>query len=372
VSGKIALKRLTRSDLTFFQHQHETLQAGHQKSINLNRDVFVDVLYKSLQDTKEGRAGYLGMDLVLLGPGLHGPLRLQRKIIKGGSYKNWRLNGEIVPTAVTEDRFHPLAAGDFVIFDFSGDVVPTSARLLFVAAGDPEDTALHHVLNNHLGPRKMIPLSSSELESLINAAELAETHPALEFALEEAIEDAALGGVEGTERLFKRRSGTAMNQEALQRARLNAETVGRNGEDLINSWFSWQTRTGAIRNHAWISDTNAVAPYDFTIVDASGNEIRLDVKSTSGPFERPLHVSMAELLEMAMEGRRYDLYRVYALEDGAAKLRIAQNLNGFAASLISTLSALPKGVTPDGVSISPGVLPFGPEIEIRLPEDEED
>ena len=115
-----------------------------------------------------------------------------------------------------------------------------------------------------------------------------------------------------------------------------------------------------------------VAPYDFTVVNAAGNEIRLDVKSTSGPFERPLHVSMAELLEMADEGRRYDLYRVYGLEEGAASLRIAENLSGFAASLIRVFEGLPAGVTPDGVSIAPDTLPFGRVIEIRLPEEDEE
>ncbi|GFK95433.1 hypothetical protein NNJEOMEG_03296 [Fundidesulfovibrio magnetotacticus] len=373
MSGKIALKRLSRSDLTFFQHQHETLHAGNQKAINLNKDVFIRSLFPALPDTETGISGSFGLDIMLLGPGLSGALRLQRKITKNGEgYKNWRLNGELIPRIVSEDRFDPLTPGDFVVFDFSGEIIPSSARILFVAASHHEDTSLHRILNDRLGSASMIPLSTTELEGLIDAAGLTDSHPALEFTLDEAIEDAALGGVEGTERLFRRRSGTTMNQEALRRARLNAEAVGRDGEALINSWFFLQTRSGSIRRHTWVSDTNAVAPYDFTIEDNSGNEIRLDVKSTAGPHERPLHVSMAELREMSDEGRRYDLYRVYALEEDSARLRIAENLSGFAASLLHTLATLPEGVTPDGFSISPEVLPFGPEIEIHLPEEEED
>ncbi|MHC1789004.1 protein NO VEIN domain-containing protein [Solidesulfovibrio sp.] len=372
MSGKIALKRLTRSDLTIFQHHLAIQHAGKQKSINLNADVFVNQLFPALPDTDEGKTGYLGLDLQLLGPGLHGALRLQRKIIKGGSYKNWRLNGEIIPAAVTADRFDPLAPGDFVIFDFSGDIIPSSARLLFVAAAVPEDAALHRSLEERLGPKRMIPLTPSELEGLIDAAGVTDAHPALEFTLGGAIEDAALGGVEGTERLIRRRSGTTMTQETLQRARQNAEAVGRDGELLINAWLDQQQQAGVIREHTWTSSANAVAPYDFTVVDVDGNEIRLDVKSTSGPFERPLHVSMAELLEMADEGRRYDLYRVYGLEVGAASLRIAENLSGFATSLIRVFKDLPAGVTPDGVSIAPGSLPFGSVIEIRLSEEDEE
>ncbi|EFL53121.1 hypothetical protein DesfrDRAFT_0169 [Solidesulfovibrio fructosivorans JJ]] len=372
MSGKIALKRLTRSDLTIFQHHLAFQHAGKQKSINLNADVFVKQLFPALPETEEGKAGYLGLDLLLLGPGLHGALRLQRKIIKGGSYKNWRLNGEIIPTAVTADRFDPLAQGDFVIFDFSGDIIPTSARLLFVAAAIAADAPLHALLENRLGPKRMVPFTAPELETLIDMAALPDDHPAQEFTLGGAIEDAALGGVEGTERLFRRRSGTMMTRETLQRARQNAETLGRDGEALIDAWLGQQKRAGLVREYTWISDANAVAPYDFTLVDAAGNEIRLDVKSTTGPFERPLHVSMAELLEMADEGRRYDLYRIYGLEEGTARLRIAGDLSGFATSLIRVFGDLPAGVTPDGVSIAPESLPFGDEIPISLSDDDEE
>lgn len=39
---RFAIKRLSRSDLTFFEYQFRRQQAGNQKSINLNRNVFVE------------------------------------------------------------------------------------------------------------------------------------------------------------------------------------------------------------------------------------------------------------------------------------------------------------------------------------------
>jgi len=45
---KLSIKRLTRSDLTFFRWQHEHQDAGNQKAINLNRDVFVSELFPAL------------------------------------------------------------------------------------------------------------------------------------------------------------------------------------------------------------------------------------------------------------------------------------------------------------------------------------
>lgn len=45
---RFAVKKLSRSDLTFFEPQFRVQNAGNQKSINLNRDVFVDQLFPAL------------------------------------------------------------------------------------------------------------------------------------------------------------------------------------------------------------------------------------------------------------------------------------------------------------------------------------
>ena len=372
MSEKIALKRLTRSDLTIFQYHLTVQQAGKQKAINLNKDIFVDRLFPALPQTKEGREGVLPLDIHLLGPGHHDALRLQRKIIKGGSYKNWRLNGEIIPTAVTSDRFDPLAPGDFVLFVFSGDIVPRAARLLFVAAAVSEDATLHSLLNEALGKKRMLDMSVGELEHIVNAAGLSDEHPAREFTLEDLIEDAALGGMQGIAKLNRRRSGTAMSRETLQQARQTAETIGRDGEELVNSWLECQVEAGTIREYEWVSNVNAIAPYDFVIVDDMGERVKVDVKSTTGPFERQLHVSIAELYEMANGEERYDLYRIHSLAEGKAGLRIARGMATFAASILDVFAKLPSGVTPDSISMSPEAVFFEEEIGIRLPDDPEE
>lgn len=102
-----------------FEWQFRNKNAGNQKSINLNADVFIDRLYPSLQDTDVGRNGRVPLDLFLYGPGNARAWNLQRKIIKGGSYKNWRLNGEYIANPPDQpNRFDVLVPGDFVIFDF--------------------------------------------------------------------------------------------------------------------------------------------------------------------------------------------------------------------------------------------------------------
>src|SRR5688500_2960249 len=93
---RLILKRLPASDLTFFEWQHRNRPAGNQKAITLNADVFVAQMYPALPQIAAESDGRLPIDLVIHGPGLRPPVNLQRKIIKHGSYKNWRLDGEFI------------------------------------------------------------------------------------------------------------------------------------------------------------------------------------------------------------------------------------------------------------------------------------
>jgi len=45
---KLALKRLTKSDVTIFEWHLRNRNAGNRKSINLNADVFVTEMYPSV------------------------------------------------------------------------------------------------------------------------------------------------------------------------------------------------------------------------------------------------------------------------------------------------------------------------------------
>ena len=126
---KLAIKRLTASDLTLFEWHFRNHTAGNQKAINLNADVFIDQLYPALPELATEKGGKIPLDLFIYGPGFAGEHNLQRKIVKFGAYKNWRLNGEYIadPTDFPE-RFRILSPGDYAIFDFEGAAVPTSAR----------------------------------------------------------------------------------------------------------------------------------------------------------------------------------------------------------------------------------------------------
>ena len=152
MSEKLALKRLTASDLTFFEWHFKNRNAGNQKAINLNADVFAGRLYPAVEAVARQSQNKLGVDLWIGGPGAASPHNYQRKIIKGAAYKNWRLDGEVVYNPETDpERFNGLRPGDLALLGFDGDLVPNTMHLVLVAKSAPEDSELFTRLDETAG-----------------------------------------------------------------------------------------------------------------------------------------------------------------------------------------------------------------------------
>lgn len=364
---KIALKRLTKSDLTFFIWHFQNGNAGNQKAINLNADVFVELLFPKIHDEAARRGDRFPVDLDIFGPGGCSALNLQRKIVKGESYKNWRLNGEFVRD--DEQRFQVLQEGDFAVFEFEGDVAPFAARLVLVAKGSSVDSAAHAELNAWLGKRRMAQIKSAQLDAIVVAAKLADSHPLNGINLQSELEDAAQGGLEAAMRLFKRSKVRKVSKTELKAARNQADETGAIGEEFVNEWLTGEQASGNVDCFEWVSRENAVAPFDFTLKPAGGELERLDVKATTGPFHNAIHMSINELLHCADESVPYRVYRVFAIDGRNAKMRVSEPLASFAASVVPILEQLPTGVTADGISIDPRKLAFGQEFQLAMNSD---
>ena len=281
--GKLAIKRLTASDLTIFKWQFDN-SPSNQKSINLNANVFIDELYPTLSSTDAGRAGRLPLDLYLHGPGYAKAWNLQRKIIKGISYKNWRLNGEYIsnPDESTE-RFNVLAAGDFVIFDFEGELFPTAARAVFVSANVAEDVRLHDGIRD-AGIDSMRAIQIAELNLIAVASGTPEVHPVYELLLDAAIEDAAMNGIAGTEQVLRRQTGRRLTRTALERARERANDVGRMGEEMLDAHFAFQVADQKVDDYQWVAAENAISPFDFRLGSLGVEGVKVELKSTTRDF----------------------------------------------------------------------------------------
>ena len=159
----------------------------------------------------------------------------------------------------------------------------------------------------------------------------------------------------------KKRSVTS---QQLKDAIENAQNIGHKGEEFINYYLEQQEKLGLINKFIWEANTNATAPYDFVIIEQNGSETFIDVKSTESDFSNSIHISYNELLEVVKREYQYHIYRIYAMTDSKAQLRIIEGLSDFAKGVIKILEGLPEYVKPDGIALSLSNLKFGDEITI--------
>lgn len=373
MSRKLAVKRLTASDLTFFEWHFKNRPAGKQKAINLNADVFINELYPTLRDYVQTQTGSrIPLDISIYGPGLESEYNLQRKIVRGNAYKNWRLNGEFVTNPdESPERFNILEPGDFVIFDFDGINVPIGAKAILVASKHLADTSLHASLDSFLGQFKMKSFTPLDISKIIDGSEIISEHPINDLVLDDALEDFVQGGNQGLQKLLSRPPGRRISTADLKKAKETAEANGRRGEEFVNAHLYSQKKLGNIRDYYWKSNENPVSVYDFSLTLPNGIKVLIDVKSTGKSFNLPFHVSLGELRCMA-NVERYDIYRIFSMGQDCAKLRIAESVHNFANEILEVFKELPEGISPDSVSVEPSSLIFTGEIDISIDEVDEE
>ena len=379
MAEKLALKRLAGSDLSFFDFhfRNKTYGDHRQKGINLNTDVFVDQFYPQAHALLGARWPVL---TTLYGPGTASafvPPGSPQRPITYNNGKNWRLNGGTIPDdPALPDRWQPLAPGDLALLRFRRDPVPDEVDLILIARGLPADAAAHALLDPLVprGRRTMIPVTASQMAAVLADLALPDDHPlaGLEDApeVEAAVEEVALGGL-ATRPLRRRRGGRRLTPAELAAARDEAERIGADGEALLNDWLAAQEAAGEITELEWRSQLDAAAPYDFRFRTSAGERVRMDAKSTTGPFERAIHMSAGEVLEAAREDRRYDLARLYDIDEDGALLRVAEDIGGIARALLDRLQ-LPEGVRIDSFSINPEALRWSDVMAIDRPDEEAD
>ena len=372
---KMALKRLTASDLTFFKWHFENHNAGNQKAFNLSRNVFVDELYPSLIQILEERSDFrLPVTLYLYGPGNNSKAYiLQRKILKTSSYKNWRLNGEFIyPPEGDPERFNILKPNDFALIGFEGSSYPTAMHIDFISSNNPNDKELFNAFNLYMGIVRgnMKKITTDQLNQIVNAVNLSNEHPIYRYDLNEDVLEAVQGDTAARIRVY-RHSGRSMSQDELKKAQQKVEDIGRMGEDLIATFLQNKVNVGEISGFEWISRENAVAPYDFKLINMNGTILYIDVKSTLGRFSTPLHISMAEVLTMDLPDHDYLVYRVYELTQDGGKLRISNKMGSYAHNIVGLLERFPQGTRVDSISVSPDTLEFGREMNLLFPDEDE-
>jgi hypothetical protein len=107
----------------------------------------------------------------------------------------------------------------------------------------------------------------------------------------------------------RRRAGRGMSAADLKDAKAAAAQTGENGEELLNAFFSAR-KTPQIREHQWVSQNNAISPYDFLLSLVDGKARHVDANSTAAKFETPLYLSTGEIRHALASDIPYDIYRL--------------------------------------------------------------
>ena len=375
MADHFAIKRLTASDCTLFEAVFRTIDAGNQKSINLNADVLIGRLYPNLaaEAVKSGNAIDFYADIY--GPDAKPKDRAKHKIIKSMESKNWRLNGATVKGPPDDPtRYDNIRPGDLAIMIFTGIAAPSGLELIVVSQAAPADTNVLAALSPLFGKRTMIEVKPARIREALAGAGISGGHPAWLAAMDRemaaALEDAAEGGHAGTEKLLRSTGGRPVSGAELARAKASAERNGRTGEQLTDAWLAAEVAAGRLARYTWTSATNAVAPYDFETFTTAGERTLIDAKSTSGPFENTIHLSLAEIVAAAGDNP-YRIVRVWELTPDGGKLRMSDEIGPFARTLKDLHEThMPAGVRVDGFSLATGARTWGPETHVAAPGEE--
>lgn len=219
-------------------------------------------------------------------------------------------------------------------------------------------------------------VTRADLAMLFNAIQLPDEHPLsildlddeIDAETEAAIYQGAAIHDDHIERRGRRRSprGMRLSPEEYKDIRERLSEIGELGEAIFNDWITDHSLAGEIRNLGWVSREHATAAFDFTFIERDIT-VLLDVKSTTGDFERPIHLSYAEISAAAEEvaDGRYAIACIYSIREDRAYMRILSNFRDNAREIVEGIG-MPVWATTDGFSVNPAALAFGKEIAIHL------
>lgn len=374
-----AVKHLAGSDLGWFRKLYQVHSNTNLKGINLNADPTTTRFYRDLTAIADAANGRVPVTARLYGPNAASAYTGTFKIVRSPGSKNWRLNGTLVDGPINEpDRFSSLAPDDIAVIAFTGRPVPTHVDVVLlsgIAAADIELVAhFRRAFPKRGSSLSMFAIESNDIGTALAVPGVPMDHP-LGFLVaspedSEVVEDAALGGSEGIigRQQGKRRRVTAADIAAQRAA---ADRNGREGEALLDAYLA---RSDA--SYEWTAEPehgDGFAPYDFEVRDGPLAGY-LDAKTTDGPFERPFHLSLGEVIEAAVSGKPYRIVRIYQLGNDGARMRVSGDISVFARKLHNAHDgAMFEGIRADAftVPVNAAGLVWGEEVGLP-PVDEEE
>lgn len=357
----VFVKRLMSSDISIFE-DHSSI--SRERSIRLPHNIFVERFYPSLKSKLKN----LVLPIVIIGPKGGKPYLLTRKIQRSHTSDDWVLSGEPIYDPTDEpQRFSKVKAGDLAVIGFDGHGLPEEITCIIISQVD-DLLLFENVVSTVNLPEQGtgISISAAEIEHMRNQSLSA--YP-LNHPFNHLIEGDGFPQFrddQQAEPSIKNNPLDPLLPKRLYR-RLQTEYERRwNSEQML---YDWLISTGHTEDQIeWTSVSHARAPYDFKVNNPGWNpnltEAFIDVKTTSGLFERDFHASLAEL-RFAASSDNYKIARIYECHEQQPKFKLLDGLASIANEVLTQIQQFPKSITPDSFRISPTILNV--EIESDLP-----
>jgi len=375
MADHFAIKRLTASDCSLFEAVYRTIDADSRIGIGLNAKVLAGQFYRKLAVAALETNNEVLLGLTIYGPDAKPAHCLTRMIVQRPQAEDWILTGERVRCPWDDPaRYNNICPGDLAVMAFTGIVKPARVDIVLLSRAATRDVPAIEALAPLVGERAMIAVTSTQIRAALQGASIAETHPvrmtAADADRDAAMEDAAMGGVNGPAWLARNRINWPVSISELSRNKRDVEATDREGKGVANLWLSAQVSNGHQRKYEWISEENAVTACDFEAYEVGGMRTRFTAKSTRGPFDNTIHLSLAEVI-MAASGIPYRIVRVFHLEDFRGKIRVSEDIGPFARELLALNNHhMPAGAGIDAFSVAPTSLVWGDEMSAEWPDEE--
>ena len=370
-----AIKRLTACDCTLFEAVFPTIDAGDRQSIDLDADVLVGRFYPNLSmEAVAETCNEILLGLTIYGPDAKPADCVTRAIKRGSSNKDWRLTGGLVRRPLDDPtRYDKIRPGDLAVMAFTGTGRPYRIDLILLSYSAVDDLAAIEALSPFCNERSMVAVTQAQIGATLRNATVSELHPvrmaAADTERDAATEDAVWSGAVGSAWLARHRSNWPMTVPELLKVKREAEETHWEGVGVANLWVATQVSNGRLKRYEWISEENTLTPCDFEAYCANGNRHRFQAKSTRGPFERTIHLSLAQIV-MAAAGIPYRIIRVFELEDFNGKIRVSEDIGPLARTLVALEDVhTPSGVRADAFSVATDSLVWGDEVSIEWPDE---
>ncbi|GGK64898.1 protein NO VEIN domain-containing protein [Amphritea balenae] len=337
---ELFVKRLSASDATFIdsffiRSNADTSKKKKQKAIVIPKPQIVELspVFASLP-----RSEVIHIDTCFYGP-LGNTAAIRKAANIGKHSKDWRLQHCIIHESDAPGRFDTIDTGDIFIFELFTEDENFRANAVLVSQTASEDSAAYSALNSLLGSKTSTLISR---ESLADSLPTRDQEHAISIVLNESFDDP-----QDKDHNTQITSGSRkISKKAFESMQRRNNEIGDKGEDIIDQWLSTHPYISGkkITRHVWESKINHCAQFDFRATTDTNEEIRLEVKSTTGTLNAPFYVSIGELENMATNLEKTFICRVYALSNETSEIAISGQTQTHAQTILSTSF-------PDGASL---------------------